>query len=99
MVLPDLTKQLVIYCGASLLGLGASIGHEFVKNDFKPQFRPIAYVSRLLTGPEKKRPSFKLEMKCIHYALNKWEHFVYGSALTTIVYTDMLALTAAKISE
>ena len=35
-------------------------------------------------------------MKCIHYALNKWEHFVYGSALTTIVYTDMLVLTAPK---
>ena len=35
-------------------------------------------------------------MKCIHYALNSWEYFVYGSAITTIVYTDMLETTAPK---
>ena len=52
MVLPDLTKEFVIYCDASFLGLGASIGHEFV--DGNTQCRPIAYASRVLTGPEKK---------------------------------------------
>ena len=96
MVLPDLIKKFVIYCDASLLGLGASIGHEFVGDDGKTKFRPIAYASRVLTGSKKKWPSFKLEVKCIHYALDKWEHFVYGSAIKTIVYTDMLALTAPK---
>ena len=35
-------------------------------------------------------------MKCIHYALNKWEHFIYGSPEKAIVYTDMTALTAPK---
>ena len=35
-------------------------------------------------------------MKCIHYALNKWEHFIYGSPEKAIVYTDMIELTAPK---
>ena len=96
MILPDLQKTFVIYCDASFVGLGAAIGHEELTDDGKIQFRPIAYASRVLTGPEKKWPSFKLEMKCVHYALTKWEHFIYGSPNEAIVYTDMLALTAPK---
>ena len=89
-------KTFVIYCDASFVGLGAAIGHEELAEDGKIQFRLIAYSSRVLTGPEKKWPSFKLEMKCVHYALTKWEHFIYGSPNEAIVYTDMLALTAPK---
>ena len=96
MILPDLSQQFIIYCDASFTGLGAAIGHEMEGPGGKVCFRPIAYASRVLTGPEKKWPSFKLEMKCIHYALNKWEHFVCRSPLKAIVYTDMLALTAPK---
>ena len=81
MILPDLSQQFIIYCGASFTGLGAAIGHEMEGPGGKLCFRPIAYASRVLIGPEKKWPSFKLEIKCIHYALNKWEHFIYCSPL------------------
>ncbi len=93
MILPQLDKPLVIYCDASFRGLGCCIGHV-METDKSENFRPVAYASRVLTTPESKWPSFKLEMRCIYYALNKWEHLIYGSSLKTVVYTDMLALTS-----
>ena len=74
------TKQLVIQCDASNLGLGAAL----LQDD-----RPIAYASRALTDTETR---YAVIEKAIVFAREKWHQFAYGRSV--IVNSDHKPLEA-----
>lgn len=83
--LPDYTKKFILQTDASLLGLGAVLQQEF-----EDGLHPIAYISRSLKDGERNYPIYELELKAIHYALNKFRPYLEGSK--TIVQTDHASL-------
>ena len=73
----DLTKELLIQCGASGQGLGAALLQEG---------RPLAYASRALSYTETRYTTIWKEMLTIVFALKKWHQYTYGCHIT--VHSD-----------
>ena len=71
----------MVYCDASILGLGAVLmqrGHV------------IAYASRQLKPHETRYPTHDLELGAVVFALKIWHHYLYGVWCT--IYTDHKSL-------
>ena len=70
LVLPDTSKDFVIYCDASLQGLGCVLmqdGHV------------VAYASRQLKPHENNYPTHDLELAAVVHALKQWRHYLIGN--------------------
>jgi hypothetical protein len=65
----DSTKPATIQCDSSSTGIGAVLMQDG---------QPCAYVSRKLTDAETKYAQIEKELLAIVYAVEKFEHFIYG---------------------
>ena len=77
LTLPEGTKDFVVYCDATPVGLGCVLmQHRKV----------IAYASRQLKVHERKYPTHDLELAAVVFSLKIWRHYLYGVHVD--VYTN-----------
>ncbi|GJY63941.1 putative reverse transcriptase domain-containing protein [Tanacetum coccineum] len=81
LALPEGKDNFVIYCNASLQGLGAVL---------MQREKVIAYASRQLKPHEENYTTHDLELGAIIFALKIWRHYLYGTKC--IVFTDHKSL-------
>nr|GEU54856.1 putative reverse transcriptase domain-containing protein [Tanacetum cinerariifolium] len=81
LALPKGNDDFVIYCDASLQGLGAVL---------MQREKVIAYVSRQLKPHEENYTTHDLELRAVVFALKIWRHYLYGTKCT--VFTDHKSL-------
>nr|GFB31354.1 putative reverse transcriptase domain-containing protein [Tanacetum cinerariifolium] len=81
LALPEGSKDFVVYCDASIKGLGAML---------MQREKVIAYRSRELKVHEKNYTTHDLELGAVVFALKIWRHYLYGTKCT--VFTDHKSL-------
>ncbi|GKC30507.1 putative reverse transcriptase domain-containing protein, partial [Tanacetum coccineum] len=81
LALPEGNDDFVIYCDASLQGLGAVLMQKE---------KVIAYASRQLKPHEENYTTHDLELGAVVFALKIWRHYLYGTNYT--VFTDHKSL-------
>ncbi|KAI3676048.1 hypothetical protein L1987_85644 [Smallanthus sonchifolius] len=79
--LPKGTDDFVVYCDASIQGLGCVL---------MQREKVIAYASRQLKIHEKNYTTHDLELGAVVFALKIWRHYLYGTKCT--IYTDHKSL-------
>ncbi|KAJ0522988.1 putative nucleotidyltransferase, Ribonuclease H [Helianthus annuus] len=79
--LPEGTDDFVVYCDASIQGLGCVL----MQRD-----KVIAYASRELKIHERNYTTHDLELGAVVFALKIWRHYLYGTRCT--IYTDHRSL-------
>ncbi|GKB08052.1 putative reverse transcriptase domain-containing protein [Tanacetum coccineum] len=77
LLLPEGSKDYVVYCDASLKGLGAVL---------MQREKVIAYASRQHGKSEENYTPHDLELGAVVFTLRLWRHYLYGTKFT--VYTD-----------
>nr|GEY85608.1 reverse transcriptase domain-containing protein [Tanacetum cinerariifolium] len=77
LALPEGSEDFVVYCDASIKGLGAVL---------MQREKVIAYGSRQLKLHEKNYTTYDLELGAVVFALEIWRHYLYGTKYT--VFTD-----------
>ncbi|GJW22206.1 putative reverse transcriptase domain-containing protein [Tanacetum coccineum] len=81
LALPEGSEDFIIYCDASIKGLGAVL---------MQREKVIAYASRQLKIHEKNYTTHDLELGAVVFALKIWRHYLYGTKCT--VFTDHKSL-------
>ncbi|GKB01910.1 retrovirus-related pol polyprotein from transposon 17.6 [Tanacetum coccineum] len=81
LALPEGNDDFVVYCDASLQGLGAVL---------MQREKVIAYASRQLKTHEENYTTHDLELGAVVFALKIWRHYLYGTKCT--VFTDHKSL-------
>nr|GFA04886.1 putative reverse transcriptase domain-containing protein [Tanacetum cinerariifolium] len=81
MALPEGSEDFVVYCNASIKGLGVVL---------MQREKVIAYGSRQLKVHEKNYTTHDLELGAVVFALKIWRHCLYGTKYT--VFTDHKSL-------
>ncbi|GJT30492.1 putative reverse transcriptase domain-containing protein [Tanacetum coccineum] len=81
LALPEGNDDFVIYCSASLQGIGAVL---------MQREKVIAYASRQLKPHEENYTIHNLELGAVVFAFNIWRHYLYGTKCT--VFTDHKSL-------
>ncbi|KAI3811387.1 hypothetical protein L1987_21108 [Smallanthus sonchifolius] len=81
LALPEGTDDFVVYCDASIQGLGCVL---------MQREKVIAYASRQLKIHEKNYTTHDLELGAVVFALKIWRHYLYGTKCT--IYTDHKSL-------
>ena len=81
LALPEGVEDFVVYCDASILGLGAVL---------MQRGQVIAYASRQLKPHEANYPTHDLELGAVVFSLKIWQHYLYGVRCT--IYTDHKSL-------
>ncbi|GJS13311.1 reverse transcriptase domain-containing protein [Tanacetum coccineum] len=81
LALPEGSEDFVVYCDASIQGLGAVL---------MQREKVIAYASRQLKIHEKNYTTYDLELGVVVFALKIWRHYLYGTKCT--VFTDHKSL-------
>ncbi|GJR83060.1 putative reverse transcriptase domain-containing protein [Tanacetum coccineum] len=77
LALPDGPEDFVVYCDASVLGLGCVL---------MQRGKVIAYASRQLKIHEKNYTTHNLELSAVVFALKIWRHYLYMTK--SVVYMD-----------
>ncbi|GJR03178.1 putative reverse transcriptase domain-containing protein [Tanacetum coccineum] len=70
LALPEGSKDFIVYCDASIKGLGAVL---------MQREKVIAYASRQLKIHEKNYTTHDLELGAVVFALKIWRHYLYGT--------------------
>ncbi|GKF57360.1 putative reverse transcriptase domain-containing protein, partial [Tanacetum coccineum] len=81
LALPEENDNFVIYCNASLQGLGVVL---------MQREKVIAYASRQLKPHEENYTTHDLELGAVIFALKIWRHYLYGTKCT--VFTNHKSL-------
>nr|GEU88688.1 putative reverse transcriptase domain-containing protein [Tanacetum cinerariifolium] len=81
LALPEGSKDFVVYCDASIKGLGAVL---------MQREKVISYGSRQLKVHEKNYTTHDLELGAVVFALKIWRHYLYGTKCT--VFSDYKSL-------
>ncbi|KAI3744724.1 hypothetical protein L1987_57815 [Smallanthus sonchifolius] len=81
LALPEGTDDFVVYCDASIQGLGCVL---------MQREKVIAYASCQLKIHEKNYTTHDLELGAVVFALKIWRHYLYGTKCT--IYTDHKSL-------
>jgi ribonuclease HI len=81
LALPEGSEDFVVYCDASIQGLGAVL---------MQRLKVIAYASRQLKPHEENYTTHDLELGAVVFALKIWRHYLYGTKCT--VFTDHKSL-------
>ncbi|GJQ91799.1 putative reverse transcriptase domain-containing protein [Tanacetum coccineum] len=81
LALPEGSEDFVVYCDASIQGLGAVL---------MQREKVIAYASRQLKIHEKNYTTHDLELGAVVFALKIWRHYLYGTKC--MVFTDHKSL-------
>ncbi|GKA07600.1 putative reverse transcriptase domain-containing protein [Tanacetum coccineum] len=76
LALPEGSKDFIVYCDASIKGLGAVL---------MQREKVIAYASRQLKIHEKNYTTHDLELGAVVFALKIWRHYMYGTKCTVFV--------------
>ncbi|GJZ49352.1 putative reverse transcriptase domain-containing protein [Tanacetum coccineum] len=77
LALPEGSEDFIVYCDASIKGLGAVL---------MQREKVIAYASRQLKIHEKNYTTHDLELGEVVFSLKLWRHYLYGTKCT--VFTD-----------
>ncbi|GJV05044.1 putative reverse transcriptase domain-containing protein [Tanacetum coccineum] len=77
LALPNRSKDFMVYCDASGLGLGCVL---------MQRGKVIAYASRKLKIHEKNYTTHDLELGAVAFALKIWRHYLYGTK--SVIYMD-----------
>nr|GEV83134.1 reverse transcriptase domain-containing protein [Tanacetum cinerariifolium] len=85
LALPEGNDDFVVYCDASIQGLGAVL---------KQREKVIAYASRQLKPHEENYTTHDLELGAVLFALKIWRHYLYDTKC--IVFTDHKSLQHLK---
>nr|GEY28441.1 putative reverse transcriptase domain-containing protein [Tanacetum cinerariifolium] len=80
--LPEGSKDLVVYCNASLKGFEAVLIQRQ---------KVIAYAFRQLRKNEKNYTTHDLELGAVVFALRLWRHYLYGTKCTANIVADALS--------
>ncbi|GKA17040.1 putative reverse transcriptase domain-containing protein [Tanacetum coccineum] len=75
LALPEGSEDFIVYCDASIKGLGAVL---------MQREKVIAYASRQLKIHEKNYTTHYLELGAVVFALKIWRHYMYGTKCTVI---------------
>ncbi|GKB21779.1 putative reverse transcriptase domain-containing protein [Tanacetum coccineum] len=81
LALPEGSEDFIVYCDASIKGLGAVL---------MQREKVIAYASRQLKIREKNYTTHDLELGALVFALKIWRHYLYGIKYT--MFTDHTSL-------
>ncbi|GKE74693.1 putative reverse transcriptase domain-containing protein, partial [Tanacetum coccineum] len=81
LALPEGSEDFIVYCDASIKGLGAVL---------MQREKVIAYASRQLKIHKKNYTTQDLELEAVVFALKIWRHYLYGIKCT--VFTDHKSL-------
>ncbi|GJX54992.1 putative reverse transcriptase domain-containing protein, partial [Tanacetum coccineum] len=81
LALPEGSEDFIVYCDASIKGLGAVL----IQRE-----KVIAYASRQLKIHEKNYTTHDLELRAVVFSLKLWRHYLYGTKCT--VFTDHKSL-------
>ncbi|GJW40305.1 putative reverse transcriptase domain-containing protein [Tanacetum coccineum] len=81
LALPEGSEDFIVYCDASIKGLGAVLMQSE---------KVISYASRQLKIHEKNYTTHDLELGAVVFALKIWRHYLYGTKCT--VFTDHKSL-------
>ncbi|GJX34473.1 putative reverse transcriptase domain-containing protein [Tanacetum coccineum] len=81
LALPEGSEDFIIYCDASIKGLGTVL---------MQREKVIAYPSRQLKIHEKNYTTHDLELGAVVFSLKLWRHYLYGTKCT--VFTDHKSL-------
>ncbi|GJW14633.1 putative reverse transcriptase domain-containing protein [Tanacetum coccineum] len=81
LALPEGSEDFIVYCDASIKGLGAVL---------MQREKVIAYASRQLKIHEKNYTTHDLELGAVVFALKIWRHYLYGTKRT--VFTNHKSL-------
>ncbi|GKE00629.1 putative reverse transcriptase domain-containing protein, partial [Tanacetum coccineum] len=81
LALPEGSEDFVVYCDASIKGLGVVL---------MQREKVIAYASRQLKIHEKNYTTHDMELGAVVFALKLWRHYLYGTKCT--VFTDHKSL-------
>jgi hypothetical protein len=81
LILPKANEPFVVYCDASLMGLGGVL----MQNG-----QVVAYASRQLKVHEKNYPTHDLELAAVVFTLKIWRHYLFGSRFE--VFSDHKSL-------
>nr|GEU64523.1 hypothetical protein [Tanacetum cinerariifolium] len=81
LALPEGSEDFIIYCDASIKGLGVVL---------MQREKVIAYASRQLKIHEKNYTTHDLELGAVMFALKIWRHYLYGTKYT--MFTDHKSL-------
>ncbi|GJU66206.1 putative reverse transcriptase domain-containing protein [Tanacetum coccineum] len=81
LALPEGSKDFIVYCDASIKGLGAVL---------MQREKVIAYASRQLKIHEENYTTHDLELGAVVFALKIWRHYPYGTKYT--MFTDHKSL-------
>ncbi|GJT69729.1 putative nucleotidyltransferase, ribonuclease H [Tanacetum coccineum] len=76
LALPEGNDDFVVYCNASLQGLGAVL---------MQREKVIAYASRQLKPHEENYTTHNLELGAVVFALKIWRHYLYGTKCTVFI--------------
>lgn len=83
---PDYSQPFAVHCDASSFGIGAMLTQEFDGIE-----KPIAYMSKSLTGPQKNYSITERELLSIILAIEHWRCYL-DNGKKFIIYTDHSAL-------
>ncbi|GKE97592.1 putative reverse transcriptase domain-containing protein, partial [Tanacetum coccineum] len=76
LALPEGSEDFIIYCDASIKGLGAVL---------MQREKVIDYASRQLKIHEKNYTSHDLELEAVVFSLKLWRHYLYGTKCTVLM--------------
>lgn len=82
---PDFVKQFILSTDASKESCGAVLAQTFGEDEL-----PIAHASRAFTKSETNKPVIEKELSAIHWAINHFRPYLYGTKF--LVKTDHRAL-------
>ena len=84
---PQLGQPFLLYCDASLRGLGSVLYQA--QSDGK--LKPIAFLSRKLSPTESRYTTRDMELLALMHSLREWRHYLLGTRVT--VYSDHRSVT------
>ncbi|KAG1925678.1 retrotransposable element [Pimephales promelas] len=85
LVTPDPTRQFVVEVDASEVGVGAVLSQRASSDD---KLHPCAFFSHRLSPAERNYDIGNRELLAVKLALEEWRHWLEGSGVPFIVWTD-----------
>ncbi len=85
LVAPDPTRQFVVEVDASEVGVGAVLSQRAASDD---RVHPCAFFSHRLSPAERNYDTGNRELLAVKLALEEWRHWLEGSGVPFIVWTD-----------
>ncbi|KAG1934059.1 retrotransposable element [Pimephales promelas] len=85
LITPDLERQFIVEVDASEVGVGAILSQ---RSPVDERIHPCAFFSHRLTPAERNYDVGNRELLAIRLALGEWRHWLEGSVVPFIVWTD-----------